>query len=134
MTENCEFCRIAGGETDAHLLYEDDRTAAFLDRNPAVEGHALVVPKRHRGELLVSDDSTAVWRTVRRMPSAMEAALDPEGFSTFHTSGPLVGNVDHAHVHLLPREADDAVHIALDRTPLREDAAARITARVRARL
>ena len=134
MDEDCRFCRIAGGEADARILYEDDHTAAFLDRNPAVEGHVLVVPKRHRRELLVSDDSTAVLRTVRRVASALEAALDPDGFSTFHTSGPLVGNVEHAHVHLLPRDADDVVRISLDRTPLREDAAARITSLVRAEL
>ncbi|WP_135820437.1 HIT family protein [Halostella litorea] len=134
MNGDCEFCRVVHGESDVDLLYGDDRTAAFLDRNPAVRGHTLVVPKRHREELLVGDGSVGVWRTVQRVARALETVLDPEGFSTFHTSGPLVGNVEHAHVHLLPREADDTVHIALDRTPLGADAADRLTSQVRAEL
>lgn len=134
MTETCEFCRIARGETDAHLLSEDDRTVAFLDRNPAVEGHTLVVPKRHREELLSGDDSTGVWETVQQVSTALRETLDPAGFSTVHTSGALVGNVDHAHVHLLPRYEDDPVHIALERRTLRADAAERIASAVRAEL
>ncbi|WP_121821748.1 HIT family protein [Halostella salina] len=134
MTDDCQFCRVVRDDETAHVLYEDDGTVAFLDRNPAVEGHTLVVPKRHREELLVGDDSTGVWETVQRVSTAIEAVLDPAGFSTVHTSGKLVGSVDHAHVHLLPRYEDDPVHIALERRTLRADTAERIASAVEAEL
>lgn len=86
----CEFCSIAAGEADAHRVYEDESTVAFLDINPAVEG-----------------------------------------FSLIHTSGPLVGTVDHAHVHLLPRQDDDDVSLALPRESLDSEWGERLAERLR---
>jgi len=132
--DDCAFCRIVSGEDDAHVLYEDERTLAFLDENPAVEGHALVIPKAHREDVLAGDGSavTAVFDTVRTVSRALDAALDPDGFSVFHSSGPLVGNVEHAHVHLVPRETDDEVHVSLPRRELPEREGERVAAAIRA--
>lgn len=131
---DCEFCAIAAGDAPATVLYEDRETIAFLDADPAVAGHALVVPKTHCEELLTADETltTAVSGAVRTVALAMEEALDVDGFSAFHTSGVLVGHVTHAHVHLLPRDADDDVHLALDRAPVPDDVAEAVAARIRA--
>ncbi|QSX00046.1 HIT family protein [Haloterrigena alkaliphila] len=136
MTDDCEFCRIVDGDRSAHVLAADDRTVAFLDENPAVTGHALVVPRVHCEELLTVDDATsaAVFETIRNVANALEATLEPDGFSVFHTSGPLVGTVDHAHVHLLPRTTDDGVSLSLTRDRLDHDEAAALTDRVRKKL
>ncbi|WP_226480629.1 HIT family protein [Natrinema amylolyticum] len=136
MEGDCEFCRIAAGERSAHVLYEDDRTVAFLDENPAMTGHSLVIPRTHEEDVLTIDEptSTAVFETVRTVSNALEAALEPSGFSVFHTSGPLVGTVDHAHVHLVPRFADDDVALSLPRDRLEADEATRLRNRVRATL
>ncbi|MFD1563505.1 HIT family protein [Haloarchaeobius amylolyticus] len=133
MDETCEFCRLVDGDQSAHVLYEDERTIAFLDRNPATTGHTLVAPRAHEEEILTSDDpdSGAVFETVRIVASALEAVLEPDGFSTFHTTGPLVGTVDHAHVHLVPRFPDDDVALSLARSKLDPDEAAALTAQVR---
>ncbi len=131
---DCAFCRIADGEGDARVLYEDERTVAFLDQNPAVEGHALVIPKSHCEDVLAGEASTAtaVFDTIRTVAQALDAALDPEGFSVFHSSGPLVGNVEHAHVHVVPRRTDDGVHVSLPRRSLSEREGTRIAAAIRA--
>lgn len=114
---DCEFCAIAEGEADASVLYENAETIAFLDSDPAIAGHTLVVPKRHQESLVTGPETTlrAVIETVHTVATAMEAALDVDGFSLFHTSGVLVGHISHAHVHLLPRFADDDIRIALQR-------------------
>ena len=132
MDEDCEFCRIAAGDRSAHLLYENDRTIAFLDANPAVRGHSLVVPRIHEPELLALEDgtSTAIFESVRTVANALETVLDPDGFSVFHTSGSLVGTVDHAHVHLLPRTDDDDVSLSLSRDRLESDEASELATRV----
>ena len=133
MNGDCNFCRIAAGERPAHVLYEDERTIAFLDHQPAVTGHALVVPRAHERGVLTIDEPTsaAVFETVRTVAAGLESALEPDGFSVFHTSGPLVGTVDHAHVHLVPRFTDDEVSLSLPRKGLDDDEAATLSARVR---
>lgn len=131
--EECPFCRIVAGEDSAHVLYESEHTVAFLDANPAVEGHTLIVPTAHLPELFAGNQksSRAVFATVRRVARAVDQTLSPDGFSTFYTSGKLVGHVDHAHVHLLPRTANDDVVLSLSREPLNPEAGDRLTSRIR---
>ena len=45
--EACIFCRIIGGEEMVSVVYEDERAIAFLDIQPASQGHTLVVTKEH---------------------------------------------------------------------------------------
>jgi len=132
MNDTCEFCRIIAGDQPAHVLYEDDRTIAFLDRNPAVAGHTLVAPRTHEDAIVTSDEpgAAAVFETVQTVADALQAALEPDGFSVFHTSGSLVGTVDHAHVHLVPRFVDDDVSLSLSRIQIDPDEAAALTKQV----
>lgn len=132
--ENCPFCRIIGGDEDAHLLLETDRTTAFLDENPAIRGHVLVVPNDHRAHLFAGDPALVgdVFQSVQRVVQAMNRTLEPDGVSLFYTSGDLTGQVRHAHVHLLPRDVDDDIHLALARGNLDEAAASTLAASIRA--
>ncbi len=130
---DCEFCAIVAGETEANILHQDDRSLAFLDKNPAVEGHSLIVPKDHRAELLEGDDAGAVFETVQVVSDRLDEHLQPEGFSIFYTTETLIGTVRHAHVHLLPRRDDDDVSLALQREPLDPEEASTLAAAVRQR-
>ena len=47
----CIFCRIVTGEAPSFMLFEDDATFAFMDVNPANEGHAVVVPREHASDV-----------------------------------------------------------------------------------
>lgn len=132
----CPFCRIVAGDEPAHVLYRDDDALAFLDENPAIEGHTLVVPVVHLEELITAEAPVpgAVFRTVQRVARAIDVALEPDGFSVFHTSGGLVGSVDHAHVHLLPRYEADSISIALSRRPLDASTGSALREEIRAAL
>lgn len=158
MDEDCPFCRIVAGERPAALCYEDEDAIAFLDENPATEGHTLVIPTGHREELLATDgaaetganvtadaaadpneaaaDGTAeaVFETATRVGTALDSVLEPDGFSLFHTSGPLVGRVTHAHVHVVPRYEDDGVGFGLPRDRLEPSAGERLAERIAAEL
>ncbi len=48
---NCIFCKIIAGEIPCFKLFEDEATLAFMDINPASEGHALVIPKEHAADI-----------------------------------------------------------------------------------
>lgn len=133
---DCEFCAIAAGEQAAHVLTETEHAVAFLDEHPAVEGHTLVAPRTHLEELLTADEAVGldVFRTVQAVANALARTLEPDGMSVFYTSGDLVGRVTHAHVHLLPRYADDAIGVSLARQPLSASTAERLVADVDAEL
>lgn len=128
---DCEFCQIAAGEAEAYRVYEDEETVAFLDVNPAVESHVLVAPRRHVKDVFTSGVSGTVFETVDVVAAALRADLGVDGFSVIHTSGPLVGTISHAHVHLLPRWEDDDVSLALPRESLDPERGERLAERLR---
>lgn len=134
MGADCPFCRIASGDEPAHILYRDERTVAFLDADPTAEGHAIVAPTEHVVGLVDMDGPTAValFPTARTVAIAIDRVLEPDGFSVFHTTGTLVGRVEHAHLHLIPRWTDDLIHVGLERRPVDEGATERLAERIRA--
>lgn len=129
----CEFCRIAAGEADAYVLHETDDVVAFLDINPAVEGHTLVAPKRHVEDLVLAepDLSLSVFRAGRTVAEGLDAALGVDAHTIVHTSGHLIGTVEHAHVHLLPRRDEDGVSVGLTRRELDPSRGEALAARIR---
>ena len=44
---DCIFCKIINGDIPSYTIYEDDVVKAFLDINPDVNGHLLIIPKQH---------------------------------------------------------------------------------------
>ena len=52
------FTRIINREIPGHIVAEDDHHIAFLDINPLVTGHTLVVPKQEVDYLYDLDDSS----------------------------------------------------------------------------
>ena len=107
---DCIFCKIVAGEVPSFTLFEDDATFAFMDVNPASEGHALVVPKDHASNVYtVSDEAiarTAV--TAKKVAGAVARVLEPDGLNLVQCNGPGAGqSVMHFHIHVLPRSRND---------------------------
>ena len=50
------FDSIVSGEIPCHKIWEDDDHLAFLDINPRVEGHTLVIPKKPWFEVFAMDE------------------------------------------------------------------------------
>lgn len=132
MATSCRFCQIIDGTVDAHRVYVDRSVVAFLDANPAVRGHVLIVPRQHRSELLVGSAPSApqVFEAASRIADGIDNVLEPDGFSCFYTTGALVGTVDHAHVHLLPRWRDDDVRMGLTREELDDETGRALSKRI----
>ena len=53
---DCIFCKIINGEVPCNKIYEDDKVIVFMDANPNVDGHSLVVPKKHYTDFTELDD------------------------------------------------------------------------------
>jgi histidine triad (HIT) family protein len=102
----CIFCRIVDGDVPSRTVYETDETLAFLDANPLVEGHTLVIPKSHHETVdeLPPELAGAVFETVSAVTPHVEAAVDADGTTLAVNNGTAAGQeVPHTHVHVVPR-------------------------------
>jgi len=108
--EDCIFCKIIAGEIPSFKLYEDDATLAFMDINPASDGHALVIPKEHAKDVhVVSEQAIAnTVITAKKIASAVEKTVVPGGINLVQCNGEAAGqSVFHFHMHVLPRRDGD---------------------------
>jgi len=111
---DCIFCKIIAGEIPCFKLYEDEDTLAFMDINPASEGHALVIPREHAADVhAVSEGAIAATViTARRIATAVDRTLNPEGLNLVQCNGPAAGqSVFHFHMHVLPRSDGDELKL-----------------------
>lgn len=103
---DCVFCRIVAGREPAHIVYEDEKTLAFLDHLPIQEGHTLVIPKKHARDAwdIEPEQAAAVMRTALKVARALKTAYDCDGVNLFQSSGSAAGQtVFHFHMHVVPR-------------------------------
>jgi len=109
---DCLFCGIAAGEVPAAVIAENDAAIAFMDIFPAVEGHALVIPREHHDDALAAGPAAlaACMDLAGAVGRAQEEALGATGV-TFLSCARADGwqSVFHLHVHVLPRRADDGL-------------------------
>ena len=109
---SCIFCRIAAGEVPGLKVYEDAATLAFMDAAKDVDGHMLVIPKKHCGSILDCDPETldAVFRTVKTVSEHLTGKCGYEGVNLLNASGVSAGqSVPHFHVHVIPRKPNDGI-------------------------
>lgn len=134
---NCIFCKIVAGTIPSFKLYEDAKTLAFMDINPAGPGHALVIPKAHARNLFESDDAdlAAAIATARKVATAIEKTVKPAGLNLIQANGPgAAQSVFHLHLHLLPRQPGDELKINWGLKPGNKDEIAALAERIRANL
>lgn len=109
---DCIFCSIVAGSAPALVVREDSRTVAFLDRNPAGDGHTLVVPRLHAEDIwAISEEAFAdVARATHAVARMIEERLSPDGVTLFQANRPAGWqDVFHLHVHVVPRWHGDTL-------------------------
>ena len=137
MSTDCIFCKIIAGEIPSFKLYEDDDTFAFMDINPANEGHALVIPKEHAADVHAISDAaiSATAMTAKRVASAIEKTLGPDGINLVQANGPAAAqSVFHFHMHILPRRKEDGLKLNWGLEPGDMEAIGALAERIRANL
>lgn len=118
--EDCPFCMIVEGRIKAEIIYEDERSLAFMDINPVADGHALIISKTHAHDLhaIAPEDLSAVALTAQRIAGAVRRAVEPEGMNLFQANGMGAGQtVWHFHLHVLPRHEGDGLPMSWDHKP-----------------
>ena len=109
----CIFCDIVKGDIPCRKIYEDDNTLAFLDISAEVEGHTLVIPKRHYVNILdiPNEELSLVMASVKKIANHFVDNCGYTGVNILNASGEdAQQSVFHLHFHILPRYKDDGVN------------------------
>ena len=96
------FSRIIDGEIPSYKIYEDAYTFAFLDINPLVLWHTLVVPKIEVDSFIDVPEPyySAVFRTAKKIAPAIQKATRCNRIATM-----IVGyEIPHFHYHVIPTQ------------------------------
>jgi len=101
----CIFCKIIAHGAPATIVQEWDDAVAIVPLGPVVEGHTLIIPKRHVDTAVESPEVSAI---------AMKRAAE---FAQRFSASNIIVNVGkeasqtvfHLHVHVVPRQKDDGL-------------------------
>lgn len=103
--ENCIFCKIASGEIQSELVYEDDLVVAFHDQAPLAPVHILIIPRQHIPTFDDLEDrhkDLAGHLLLVSQKIARQNNLQDKGYRLTMNCGRDAGQeVDHLHFHLL---------------------------------
>lgn len=108
---DCLFCKIAGKNIPALIIYEDQNNLAFLDVRPISPGHTVVIPKTHAENILdIKNESIGpLFEAVKKTTELLNKSLKPQGFNIGINHGRKAGQaIDHIHIHIIPRFDNDA--------------------------
>lgn len=114
------FSKIINGEIPSFKIAEDEKFYAFLDINPLVEGHTLVIPKLPIDRIWDVPDNYLkdIFLFAKPIALAIEKA-----FPCNRCGISVVGiEVPHAHIHLVPlTTADDLNFTRKKLSPTQEE-------------
>ena len=98
------FTRIINGEIPCYKVAEDENFIAFLDINPLVEGHTLVVPKIEEDYIFNLDDETLakMMAFTKKVAAQIKTVTECKRVAI----AVLGMEVPHAHMHLIPMNTE----------------------------
>ncbi|MBH0229658.1 HIT family protein [Halobacillus yeomjeoni] len=108
--ENCVFCQTdLDGEQE--VVFEND-TCMFLQKEQRIlTGSGLIVPKAHKETVFdLSEDEWADTQSLMlEVKQWMDVTYKPDGYNIGWNSGAAGGqHIFHAHMHIIPRFAEES--------------------------
>jgi len=94
------FSKIVNGAIPSYKVSEDENFLAFLDVNPLVKGHVLVIPKQEVDYIFDLEDDllSGLNLFAKKVAIKMKRVLPCERIGVT-----VIGlEVPHAHIHLIP--------------------------------
>ena len=113
------FSKIAAGEIPSYKCAENEKFYAFLDINPLVKGHTLVIPRREVDYIFdMDDDEIAEFQVfAKKVALAIKNA-----FPCKKVAQVVLGlEVPHAHIHLIPMQKEGDVDFRREKLKLSEE-------------
>ena len=109
MSENgCVFCKIASGEEESEIVYEEEGVMAFHSAGGKAPVHVLVIPREHVSSLEeIGELSEGVAKRIFEVAQEVAEQMDiaRSGYVFRINNGPDAGQeVFHLHVHVMGGE------------------------------
>ncbi len=126
------FSKIVAGEIPAHKVAETVQYLAFLDVNPLVAGHVLVIPKVEIDYLFDMDSESYVGLMMfaQIVAKGLKEAIPCERIGLT-----VMGmEVPHAHIHLIPMNSMDDMNFSRQKLKFSEEELEVIAERIRKEL
>ena len=104
------FTKIVNGEIPSYKVAEDERFYAFLDINPLVRGHTLVIPKKEIDYLFDLEDDLFkdLFLFAKKVAVALKRAIPCEKIGIA-----VIGlEILHAHIHLIPLKTMEDINFS----------------------
>ena len=123
------FSKIAAGEIPSYKCAESDKFYAFLDINPLVKGHTLVIPRREVDYIFdLEDDELAEMQVfAKKVAIAIKKA-----FPCVKVGQAVLGlEVPHAHIHLIPMQSEKDMLFSNPKLKLSNEEFSEIAAKIR---
>ena len=122
------FAKIAAGEIPSYKCAANDEFYAFLDINPMVKGHTLVIPRREVDYIFdMEDDEIARFQVfAKKVAMAIKAA-----FPCVKVGEAVLGlEVPHAHIHLVPMQSEKDMNFSAPKLKLSDEEFVGIAAKI----
>lgn len=110
--KNCVFCNIIDKKIPSKIIFENDKSIAFLPNKEDVSGHILIVPKSHFSNLndIHPNDFFEMQKTLLKINNHLINNCQYTGTNILMASGESAGqSVNHIHFHLIPRKENDNI-------------------------
>jgi ATP adenylyltransferase len=109
----CIFCDKLTSDRDKenYVVCRGDKVFVLMNLYPYNNGHLMVAPKRHAGDLadLEQEELTELFLVTQKMVGVLRTAFNPEGFNIGINLGKIAGAgvPGHLHIHIVPRWGGD---------------------------
>lgn len=126
------FSRIISGEIPCHKIAENEQYLAFLDIQPLVEGHVLVIPKVEVDYIFNLDDEVlaGLMLFAKSLAPAIQKAVPCKRLGVS-----VIGlEVPHTHIHLIPMNEVGDMNFNKRKLNPSSDDLADVAGRIRANL
>lgn len=108
------FTQIVAGEIPCYKLGENENAFAFLDINPVMEGHSLVVPKYPYPNIFETPENilSDVINLVKEISTLLKTKLNADGINIVCSNGKEANQeIEHLHFHVVPRYKSENLNI-----------------------
>ncbi len=100
---DCLFCKIINKEVEATILYEDELVMVIMDAFPDVDGHTLIIPKKHYTDFTEIPDELILHinKIAKKYSQFLMDKLNKTSLTLLVNYGDMQA-IKHYHLHLLP--------------------------------
>jgi len=91
-------------------VLENEHCQFLQESQEVLIGSGIIIPKEHRETVfdLSEDEWLATFLLLKQVKALLDAEYKPQGYNVGWNSGSVAGQqVFHAHLHVIPRYADE---------------------------